>query len=134
MVTQQLLRYRNEDLNSFHRSECAHYVFAAYLGELILSYSYKLSKSLQKFNLSIVDGWCSANATVETLKSIRNDESFELLLEEVLTHEKRLGVNEPTLPRQKSQSRFMQNCFGYGKGKEAVHTYPKDLYRKQTLF
>ena len=29
-------------------------------------------------NLSDVDGWCAANAIVEALKSIRNDENFEL--------------------------------------------------------
>ena len=106
----------------------SYYIFGAYLGELILSHSDNWSKSLQNLNLSAVDGRCTANATVETLKSIRNDESFDLFWEKVLTHAKRLDVNEPTLPRQRSQPRSMQeDYFGYGKGKEAFHTCPKDL-------
>ena len=100
------------------------------MGELVLGHSDNLSKSLQNSNLSAVDGRCTANATVETLKGIRNGKSFDLFWEKVLTHAKRLDVNEPTLPRQRSQPRSMQNYFGYGKGKEAVHTCPKDLYRK----
>ena len=66
----------------------------------------------------------------KTLKSIRNDESFDLLWEKVLTHAKRLDMNEPTLPRKSSQPRSMQNYFGYGNGKEAVQTCPKNFYRK----
>ena len=46
------------------------YVFGAYWGELILGHSDNLSRSLQNSNLSAVDGRCTANATVETLKSI----------------------------------------------------------------
>ena len=75
------------------------YVFEAYLGELILGHSDNLSKLLQNPNLSCVDGWFTANATVETLKSIINDESFALFWEKVLPYAKRLDVNEPTLPR-----------------------------------
>ena len=100
------------------------------MGELILGQSDNLSKSLQNPNLSVVDDWCTANATVETLKIIRNDESFDFFGKKTLTHAKRLDINKPTLCRQRSQPRAMQNYFGYGKGKEAVHTGPKDIHRK----
>ena len=96
-------------------------MFGVYLGELILGHSDNLSKSLQNTNLCAVDGWCIANATVETLKSIINDESFDLFWEKVLEHAKRLNVNKLTLPRQRSQPRTMQDYFWYGKGKEVVH-------------
>ena len=66
----------------------------------------------------------------KTLESIRNDESFDLFWEKVLTHAKRLDMNEPTLPRKSSQPRSMQNYFGHGNGKEAVQTCPKNFYRK----
>ena len=56
--------------------------------------------------------------------------SFDLFWEKMLTHAKRLNVNEPTLPRQRSQPRSMQDYFEYGKGKKAVHTCSKNLYRK----
>ena len=64
------------------------------------------------------------------LKVLEMDESLDLFWEKALTHAKRLDVNDPTLPRQRSQPRAMQNYFGYGKGKEAVHTGPKDIHRK----
>ena len=56
------------------------YVFGAYLGELIFGHSDNLSKSLQNFNLSVINGRCTTNATVETLESIRNDDSFIIII------------------------------------------------------
>ena len=55
------------------------YVFEAYLGEPISGQSDNLSKSLQSYNLSAVNVQCIANATMETLNSTRNDESFDSL-------------------------------------------------------
>ena len=87
------------------------YVFVAYLGKLTLGHNNNLSKSLQNLNISAIDGWCTVNATAETLESIRNDENFDLFWEKVLTHAKILDVNEPTLPRHRSQPRSMQDYF-----------------------
>ena len=109
------------------------YVFGAYLGELILDHCDNLSKPLQNPNLPAVNGRCTANATVETLKSIRNDESFDIFWEKVLTHPKRLDVNETNLPGQRSQPRSMQDYFEHVKDKEVIHTCPKDLYRQLIL-
>ena len=124
--TEMKARNRGVDLNI----RTFDYVFGAYLGEFILGHSDNLSRSLQNPNLSAVDGRCTTNATVETLKSIRDDESFDLFWEKVLTHAKILDVNKPTHPKRRSQPRSMQEWFGYGKGKEGVHTCRKDLYRK----
>ena len=55
------------------------YVFEAYLGEPISGQSDILSKSLQIYNLSAADVLCVANATMETLNSTRNYESFDSL-------------------------------------------------------
>ena len=57
------------------------YVFEAYLGEPISRQSDILSKSLQIYNLSAADVLCVANATMETLNSTRNYESFDSLWE-----------------------------------------------------
>ena len=57
------------------------YVFEAYLGEPISGQSNILSKSLQIYNLSAADVLCVANATMETLNSTRNYESFDSLWE-----------------------------------------------------
>ena len=53
------------------------YLLGAYLGELILRHSDNSRKFLQNYNLSAVNGWCTASATVETLKCVRHDESFD---------------------------------------------------------
>ena len=55
------------------------YVFEAYLGEPISGQSDILSKSLQIYNLSAADVLRVANATMETLNSTRNYESFDSL-------------------------------------------------------
>ena len=86
--------------------------------------------NLYKTPTCLVDVQSTVNTTVKTLKSIRNDESFDLFWEKALTHAKRLDENEPTLPRQRPQPKFKQNYFGYGNDKEAVHTCPKVLYHK----
>ena len=62
------------------------YVFGEYLVKLMLGQSDNLSKPLQNPKLSVIDGRCTANATVETLKSIRNDERFDLFWKNPLTH------------------------------------------------
>ena len=98
------------------------------LGEFTLCHSDNLSNYLQNPKLCAVDGLCTASDTVETLKSIRNDMRFDLFWEKVLTHAKRL--DESTLHWQRSKSRSIQDYFGYGKGKEAVHTCSKDFYCK----
>ena len=101
------------------------YVFEAYLGELILGHSDNLSKFLQNPNLSCVDGWFTANATVETLKSIINDESFALFWEKVLPYAKRLDVNEPTLPRYMSNLELCRTILYIGRTKKWSPHVPK---------
>ena len=63
--------------NSWSRYEYAY--VRLLLGELILGYSNNLRKFLQNLNLWAGDGWCTTNATVETLKSIRIDEFLFVL-------------------------------------------------------
>ena len=47
-----------------------------------------------------------------------------------MTLAKRLDVNKPILPRQRSSPRSMQDYFRFKKARDAVHTCPKDLYHK----
>ena len=54
------------------------FVFGAMLGELILRHADNLSSTLQKKSLSAAEGQLVDSMTVETLDSIRNDDSFDL--------------------------------------------------------
>ena len=124
--TEMKARIRGVDVNM----ETFEYIFGAYLGELILGHSDNLSKTLQKQDLSAVDGRHIARATVKTLQGIRSDKDFDLFWEKILTHAKRLGVCDPTLPRKRSQPKSLKDYFGFGSSKETEYSCPKDLYRK----
>ena len=54
------------------------FFFGASLGELLLSHSDNLSKTLQSYTMSAAEGQRIANMTVTTLESLRTDENFEL--------------------------------------------------------
>ena len=106
------------------------YIYGAFLGELILGHSDNLSKTLQNPKLSAADGRCVADATVKTLKTIRDDNSFDLFWEKVLKHAQRLGVDDPKLPRRRNQPKNLTDYFGYGTAEEVQHATTKDMYRK----
>ena len=52
------------------------FFFGASLGELLLSHSDNLSKTLQSSTMSAAEGQRIANMTVTTLESLRTDENF----------------------------------------------------------
>ena len=106
------------------------YIFGAYLGELILGHSDNLSKTLQNPDLSAVDGHRTATATVNNLRNIRSEGGFNMFWDKILIHANRLDVDKPKLPRRKAPPKSLESYSGYGKGSEAVHDSPKDLYRK----
>ena len=74
------------------------YIYGAYLGELILSHSDNLSKTLQSPKLSAVQGQDCANKTVLTLEKIRNDDDYELFWSTVVAKAEKLGADDPKLP------------------------------------
>ena len=84
----------------FFCDEDFNFVFGAMLGELILRHADNLSSTLQKKSLSAAEGQLVASMTVETLDSIRNDDSFDLFWTKVITFVTSKNVNEPELPRQ----------------------------------
>ncbi len=54
------------------------FFFGTYLGELVLSHSDNLSKTLQRKDISAAEGQTVADMTVKTLQSIRSEENFKL--------------------------------------------------------
>ena len=82
-------------MNSFN------FLFGVLLGERLFSHTNNLSATLQKSNLSAVAGQNLAKQTVEILKRIRNDDSFNLFYDAVLERKKSLpDVGEPLLKRK----------------------------------
>ena len=74
------------------------YLFGLLLGERLFSHTDNLSATLQKSNLSAVAGQNLAKQTVESVKRIRNDDSFNLFHDAVLEKKKSLpDVGEPLL-------------------------------------
>ena len=106
------------------------YVYGAHLGELLLSHSDNLSKTLQNPKLSAVQGQDCANKTVLTLEKIRDDESYGLFWDNVIAKAKLLGADDPKLARKRTAPKSMEDYFGYGTGEAAHPTNVKDMYRK----
>ena len=61
--------------------------------------------TLQHTSLSAAEGQQVAHMTVETLKSIRNDQSFNLFWEKVNHTASELDISEPQLPRHRRRPR-----------------------------
>ena len=107
------------------------YIYGAHLGELILSHSDNLSKTLQNPKLSAVQGQDCAHKTVITLERIRNEESWNLLWDVVVAKATKLGADDPKLPSRRNTPKTMMNdYFGYGEGEATHPETPQDMYRK----
>ena len=106
------------------------FVFGLCLGELILSHSDNLSKTLQTPNLSAVQGQDCARMTVKVLEMLRSQENFDLFWDNVLSKSKPLNVDDPKLPRQRGAPKRLEDFHGYGPAKPTTYETPKDIYRK----
>ena len=96
------------------------YMYGVILGELILKHSDNLSKSLQSPSLSAVEGHHLALVIVETLKTLRIDDSF--------TQSK--GIDDPKLPRKSQPPETLNQYFGYSNTTPVHLANAKDTYRK----
>ena len=104
---------------SKHMEEFDFY-FGVALGELLLRHSDNLSATLQKEEMSAAGAQNIVRMTLTAMLTLRSDDSFSLFWEKVLMLSKQVGVNEPTLPRQKkAPSRFENNSDG--------HYFPTDV-------
>ncbi len=81
------------------------YLYGSQLGELILRHTDNLSRTLQHKSLSAAEGQQVAAMAIETIKSLRSDESFDLFWEKVNGRAKEFDISEPQLPRSRKQPR-----------------------------
>ena len=71
------------------------YFFGISLGQLILQHSDNLSKTLQEVDMSAAEGQAVTAMTVSTLKSLRNDVSFDVFWKKITASAEYLNVSKP---------------------------------------
>lgn len=81
------------------------YVFGNLLGECLLKHADNLSSTLQHKDFLAAEGQQVARMTVDTIKKIRNDESFDLFWIKAIQRANDLGLEEPKLPRRLKRPR-----------------------------
>ena len=74
------------------------YLYGIMLSEMILRHADNLSRTLQHKSLSAEEGQQGAQMTVDTITSLRNDDAFDLMWEEVSRKARSLNVSDPQLP------------------------------------
>ncbi|CAG2184616.1 unnamed protein product [Mytilus edulis] len=103
------------------------FFFGSSLAEVLLRNADNLSKTLQCKDLSAAESKSIAQKTVQTLKSLRDDECFNLFWENVIMKSRRKSVEEPVLPRK----RRMPSRLETGTATAEFHSTPKDFYRQK---
>ena len=83
------------------KMESFHFFFGVSLGQLILNLPDNLSAALQSSRIS-APGQNVAKLTVETLKTMRNDASFDLFWQTSKTKAADFDVSDPQLPRKRN--------------------------------
>jgi len=94
------------------------FYYGVVLGELILSHTDNLSRTLQKSDISAAEGQNVAGLVVKTLQSIRSDDSVKLFWDKTNMKAKDLGVMEPCLQRQRKTPRRLDD------GAASSHSFP----------
>ena len=101
------------------------FLFALFLGEMILRHADNLSKTLQSPTLTASDSKQLAELTCQTLQRLRDEESFDLFWRTVLHFQQKHDVSEPELPRR----RRVPARFESGSAPAHFYSTTEDLYR-----
>lgn len=102
------------------------FLFGVMLGELILWHTDNLSWTLHHKTFSAAEGREIARMTVQTLKSIRSGELFDLFWSKVSSTVESLDVEEPQLPRCRKVPKRIDDGTSAGD----FHSTPKEYYRQ----
>lgn len=101
------------------------FVFGTILGELILRHSDNLSRTIQSKNISAAEGQQLAKLVIATLRSIREEDKYDLFWTKLLKFAEDNDVDDPQLPRRKRRpARLQDGDAGH------YHACPKDYYRQ----
>ena len=110
------------------------FFFGVSLGELLLTHSDNLSKTLQTASMSAAEGQKIADMTVRTLQSICSDENFLLFWKLINQKASDHGIDEPVLPRQRKRPRRYEDGASEGDFSDSVeHLYRRTYYEALNL-
>lgn len=77
------------------------FLFGTILGEMLLRHTDNLSQTLQKKTISAAEGQQVGRMVIDTLCTLRTEESYDLFWEKAATVAKSVDVGEPEVPRQR---------------------------------
>ena len=83
-------------------------LFGLHLCKKLLLITDNLSKTLQKQSLSAAEGQEVAKLSLQTLKNMRNTDSFNLFFSLVEKFRQQTGGDEPVLPRKRKAPQHLE--------------------------
>ena len=102
------------------------YYFGTLLGELVLRHSDNLSRTLQHKSISAAEGQHVAAMVVNTIESMRTEESYQLFWDKVLLSIESLDIEQPQLPRRRRTPKRYDD----GLASPEFHESPMLYYRQ----
>ena len=104
------------------------YFFGVSLGLLLLRHTDNLSKTMQKEDMCAAEAQHVMSLTLTTLKSIRNDVSFNSFWQSACASAQELDVNDPALPRCRKAPRRIDDGTAPATFPETVEDHYRALY------
>lgn len=98
------------------------------LGELLLSHTVNLSKTLQFTHMSAAEGQKIAEMTASTLRSMRTDKMFALFWTKVTRMASDHEVNHLVVPRQRKRTKQYKSGTGEMTSPKTVQDYYHPMY------
>ena len=87
-----------------------------------------MSKTLQKQSLSVAEGQEVVKLTLQSLKNMRNVDSFDLCFSLVEKACHQTGYEEPALPRKRKAPKYLEVGSSKGFHSASIQEYYRQLY------
>ncbi len=114
-------------INGVHaQMQTYEFLFATFLGEMVLRHSDNLSAAIQKKTTSAAEGQQLARLVITTLQRTRSAEAYDLFWSKVLKFAECAGIGEPQLPRRRKIPARLDE----GGSNHFFHQTPKDHFRQ----
>ena len=105
------------------------FFYGLVLGELLLRHSDNLSRALQHSSISAAEGQVIAKMMLNTLRSLRCDDSFNLFWQKVTKMADELEVSAPQLPHQRQIPKHYED----GTAPAKFHATVMEHYRRDNI-
>ena len=104
------------------------FLYGVMLGQLILSHSDNLSRTLQKSDISAAEGQQVAELVVRTLQQLRTDDNYHLFWQKVSKHADHFGLPEAQLPRRRKVPKQYDTAQSESDHPTTPHDHYKYIY------